>query len=67
MDSVAMWCGYGVMIVASVAIVLFGSYAVAVSLNEVFAEIVKTARQTYWWSRWVRFHSIARARKERKE
>lgn len=63
MDQIAMWCGYGVMVVTSCLIVMIVVWLIFDGINEFNEAGAKAARQTYWWARWVRFHRIAKARK----
>lgn len=67
MSQVAMYVGYVVMLIASAALLL-GFLAILAAWGiEVFKDIHKVAVNTYWWTHWIRWHRIARHRKEERK
>lgn len=63
-EQIAIYIGYAVMVTTG-SVFAFGAIAVAAALiNEWAKDVHRAALNTYWWSRWVRWHRIAEARKE---
>ena len=64
LDQIANIVGYLMMFSGTVTAVVFLLAIAAGCVNEWLKHALITAMNTYWWSRWIRWHSIARARKE---
>ena len=63
LNDFAQYLGYGVMIVFGTAAVALAGIFSAALINDAATGLYKAAMNTYWWSRWLRWHRIARARK----
>ena len=66
-EIIAANIGYAVMVLGA-SVLLTGAIAIVASLiNEWAKDAHRAAMNTYWWARWIRWHRIARARKEAKK
>lgn len=65
-DFFVRFIGFTVLSVGSALVVTFIFALAASVMNKHLSEIQRAATQTYWWSRWIRWHRIARARKDKR-
>ena len=64
-DSIALIIGYGMLFTGGIALASFFVALVAGLVNEQSGKTLRAIQNTYWWIRWLRWHRIARARKEK--
>ena len=64
LDQIANMVGYLMMFAGTVTAVVFMLAIAAGYINEGAKQALNAAQNTYWWSRWIRWHRLARARKE---
>ncbi len=63
MDEYAMLIGYGLMSVLAATLLIAIIFILVAWINEQMGELNRAARNTYWWSRWIRWNRMARHRK----
>lgn len=67
MNFIIYWVGYIVVVGGGILLTTAFLAFAATLLTKHMTTLHIAARHTYWWSRWIRWHRIARARKALRE